>query len=117
MKKRKSILGAVLLSTVLAGNVFAGDYTTGGGFFNFFGTFTTPWFRSRLVRRAKRGNAKLADRRRAETEKEIADRLNKKGRMFSISTGGKPVYRSWLVALSCLFFACFRSTRFRAGGN
>ncbi len=39
MKKRKSILGAVVLSTVLAGNVFAGDYTTGGGFFDFFGSF------------------------------------------------------------------------------
>lgn len=37
MKKRKSILGAVVLSTVLAGNVFAGDFT-GGGFFDFFGS-------------------------------------------------------------------------------
>ena len=27
MKKRKSIIGALLLSTVLAGNVFAGDFT------------------------------------------------------------------------------------------
>lgn len=36
MKKRKSILGAVVLSTVLAGNVFAGDFT-GVGFFDFFG--------------------------------------------------------------------------------
>lgn len=36
MKKRKSILGAVVLSTVLAGNVFAGD-STGVGFFDFFG--------------------------------------------------------------------------------
>ncbi len=38
MKKRKSILGAVVLSTVLAGNVFAGDYTTGSGYFDFFGS-------------------------------------------------------------------------------
>ncbi len=36
MKKRKSILGAVVLSTVLAGNVFAGD-STGIGVFDFFG--------------------------------------------------------------------------------
>lgn len=38
MKKRKSILGAVMLSTVLAGNVFAGDFTTGYGVFDFFGS-------------------------------------------------------------------------------
>lgn len=37
MKKRKSILGAVMLSTVLAGNVFAGDFT-GGGVFDLFGS-------------------------------------------------------------------------------
>lgn len=37
MKKNKSVLGAVVLSTVLAGNVFAGDFT-GGGVFNFFGS-------------------------------------------------------------------------------
>ena len=37
MKKRKSILGAVVLSTVLAGNVFAGDFT-GVGIYSFFGS-------------------------------------------------------------------------------
>lgn len=37
MKKRKSIFGAVVLSTVLAGNVFAGDFT-GGVFSDFFGS-------------------------------------------------------------------------------
>lgn len=36
MKRKKSILSAVVLSTVLAGNVFAGDFTTGGGTFSFF---------------------------------------------------------------------------------
>ena len=40
MKIRKSILGAVVLSTVLAGNVFAG-VSTGGGFFDFFGSIYT----------------------------------------------------------------------------
>lgn len=35
-KTNKSIIGAFLLSTVLAGNVFAGDFT-GVGFFDFFG--------------------------------------------------------------------------------
>ena len=35
MKKRKSFLVAMVLSTVLAGNVFAGDFT-GIGVFNFF---------------------------------------------------------------------------------
>jgi hypothetical protein len=38
MKTKKSILGAVLLSTVLVGNVFAGD-STAGGFFDIFGNF------------------------------------------------------------------------------
>lgn len=37
MKKRKSILGAVLLSTIMAGNVFAGDFT-GVGVLDFFGS-------------------------------------------------------------------------------
>lgn len=37
MKNRKSIIGAVLLSTVLAGNVFAGDFT-GTGVFDLFGS-------------------------------------------------------------------------------
>ena len=36
MKNKKSIIGAMLLSTVLAGNVFAGDFT-GIGVFDFFG--------------------------------------------------------------------------------
>lgn len=36
MKKRKSVFCAVLLSTVLVGNVFAGDFN-GGGFLDFFG--------------------------------------------------------------------------------
>jgi hypothetical protein len=40
MKKRKSIFGALLLSTVLAGNVFAGDFT-GIGVFDFFGNIYT----------------------------------------------------------------------------
>ena len=35
MKKLKSFFCIALLSTCLAGNVFAGD-TTGGGFFSFF---------------------------------------------------------------------------------
>ena len=38
MKKRKSMFGAVLLATALAGNVFAGDFTTGGGIFSLFGS-------------------------------------------------------------------------------
>ena len=37
MKTKKSILGGVLLSTVLVGNVFAGD-SAAGGFFDFFGS-------------------------------------------------------------------------------
>ena len=37
MKRKNSILGAVVLSTVLAGNVFAGN-STGGGIFDFFGS-------------------------------------------------------------------------------
>jgi len=37
MKKNKSIIGAFLLSTVLAGNVFAGDFT-GTGVLDFFGS-------------------------------------------------------------------------------
>lgn len=36
MKKMKSIFCAMLLSTCLAGNVFAGNTTTGSGFFSFF---------------------------------------------------------------------------------
>ena len=40
MKRKKSILGAVMLSTVLAGNVFAGN-STGGGVFDFFGNVYT----------------------------------------------------------------------------
>lgn len=37
MKKTKSIFGAILLSTVLAGNVFAGGYT-GVGAYSFIDT-------------------------------------------------------------------------------
>ena len=36
MKNKRSMIGAVLLSTVLAGNVFAGDFT-GIGVFSVFG--------------------------------------------------------------------------------
>lgn len=36
MKKFKSLFCAVLLSTCLVGNVFAGGTTTGNGFFSFF---------------------------------------------------------------------------------
>lgn len=39
MKKRRSIFGAVLLSTVLAGNVFAGG-STSSGVFSFFESMT-----------------------------------------------------------------------------
>lgn len=37
MKRKSSILGVVVLSTVLAGNVFAGN-STGGVVFDFFGS-------------------------------------------------------------------------------
>ena len=40
MKRKKSILGAVVLSTVLVGNVFASNATTNDGFFSFFDNVT-----------------------------------------------------------------------------
>lgn len=38
MKKRKSIVCAILLSTVLTGNAFAGSSSGGGEVFSFFGS-------------------------------------------------------------------------------
>jgi hypothetical protein len=69
--------------------------------------FTMRSFRSLAVRLAKDGSVKRAGRRK-ETGKEIADRLNKQNRMYSFPANNKPVYQNWLVALSRLFFACFR---------
>jgi len=69
-----------------------------------------------VVRLAKHGSVKLADRPK-EMEKEIADRLNKKNGMFFISVGNKPICQSRLVALFCLLFDGFPANRFGTGGN
>lgn len=63
MKRRKSIFGAVLLSTVMAGNVFAGDFT-GYGVFSFFdaavkavvSVFTTDPCEGRICTNCKPGS-------------------------------------------------------------
>ena len=64
MKRKKSIFGAVLLSTVLAGNVFAGNSTGGGSFRLLRQRLQCRRFVRSAVRRVKGGSVKTANRRK-----------------------------------------------------
>ena len=88
------------LSTVLAGNVFAADFTTGGGIFSFFGSIYNAVISFASSSPCEEAAVSNDAGRRNETEKEIADRLNKDNRMFSFPANNKPVHKNWLVALS-----------------
>ena len=101
MKKIKSIFCVLLLSTVLVGNVFAGDFT-GVGFSVFSAAFTMLSFHWRAaVRPAKRGSVKTVSRKK-KVEMVIADRLKIKVVKSVIKQNNKPIFTNRL--LFCLAF-------------